>query len=104
MTLLLCDMIINVMFWKMGGATTKRGEQRMYELWHMLPAVGGILPVFPSLLQGLETESRCAFIFLHRPNVRCQLLLWVLWLINETVVETSQDLHYFLTLDKFLHK
>nr|XP_034378219.1 polycystic kidney disease protein 1-like 3 [Arvicanthis niloticus] len=27
MTLLLCDMIINVMFWKMGGATTKRGEQ-----------------------------------------------------------------------------
>ncbi|XP_028624320.1 polycystic kidney disease protein 1-like 3 [Grammomys surdaster] len=27
MTLLLCDMIINVMFWKMGGTTTKRGEQ-----------------------------------------------------------------------------
>ncbi|XP_040593166.1 polycystic kidney disease protein 1-like 3 [Mesocricetus auratus] len=26
MTLLLCDMVINVMFWKMGGTTAKRGE------------------------------------------------------------------------------
>uniref|UniRef100_A0A0G2JV34 Polycystin 1 like 3, transient receptor potential channel interacting n=1 Tax=Rattus norvegicus TaxID=10116 RepID=A0A0G2JV34_RAT len=27
MTLLLCDMVINVMFWKMGGSTAKRGER-----------------------------------------------------------------------------
>ncbi|CAO2609909.1 Polycystic kidney disease protein 1-like 3, partial [Lemmus lemmus] len=27
MTLLLCDMVINVMFWKMGATTAKRGEQ-----------------------------------------------------------------------------
>ncbi|GAB1293636.1 Polycystic kidney disease protein 1-like 3 [Apodemus speciosus] len=28
MTLLLCDMLINVMFWKMGGTTARRGEQQ----------------------------------------------------------------------------
>ncbi|XP_055477492.1 polycystic kidney disease protein 1-like 3 [Psammomys obesus] len=29
LTLLLCDMVINVMFWKMGGTTAKRDEQQL---------------------------------------------------------------------------
>lgn len=31
MTLLLCDMVINVMFWKMGATTAKRGGQSTRE-------------------------------------------------------------------------
>lgn len=94
MTLLLCDMLINVMFWKMGGTTAKRDEQRTYEPCCVLSAVGLSLLT----LRVRDRAVLCRHVPIHRPDVRGRHILWVPSLINETVLGTYQELYCYGTL------